>query len=54
PKTKTLKRTIKCYKKLQTSQDAAEVFRMTVQLAYFLDTLANKTPYFPEEAAKRK
>jgi hypothetical protein len=54
PKSKILKRTVGCYKKVQDSNDAVEVFKRTVQLAYCLDTLANKTPYPKSEVDKKK
>ena len=53
PKSKTLKRIINYRQRVLNSNDDQEVFRLSVDLAYYLDTIVNKVAYVKNEEKKK-
>jgi len=52
PRSKTLRQIIGYKKRVLDSNNDQEIFRITVRLAYNLDTIVNKTNYIKDEAEK--
>jgi hypothetical protein len=53
PQSKTLRQIIGYRKRVLDSSNDQEIFRITVRLAYNLDTIVNKTNYVKNEAEKK-
>jgi len=55
PKSKTLRQTINCFRRIQTSNNDQEIFKLGVRIAYYLDVICdpNKANYVKDEREKR-
>jgi hypothetical protein len=53
PKSKTLRQIINYRQRIISSNNDQEVFKLGVDLAYYLDTIVNKTGYVKNEKEKK-
>ncbi len=55
PKSKTLRQTINCFRRVQTSTDDQEIFRLGTRIAYYLDVICDpdKANYVKDEKEKK-
>jgi hypothetical protein len=53
PNSKTLRRIINYRQRVLDSNDDQEIFRLSVDLAYYLDTIVNKVAYVKNEEEKK-
>jgi len=55
PKSKTLRQTINCFRRIQTSNNDQEIFKLGTRIAYYLDVICdtNKSGYVKDEKEKR-
>ena len=55
PKSKTLRQTINCFRRIQTSNNDQEIFKLGTRIAYYLDVICdpNKAGYVKDEKEKR-
>ena len=53
PKSKTLRQIANYRKRIQESNNDQEIFRLGVDIAYYLDTIVNKVGYVKNEEEKK-
>jgi hypothetical protein len=53
PNSKTLRQIIRYSKRVLDSNNEQEIFKLSVALAYNLDTIVNKSKYVKDEAEKK-
>jgi len=55
PKSKTLRQTINCFQRVQTSTNDQEIFKLGARIAYYLDVICdpNKSGYVKNEEEKK-
>ena len=55
PKSKTLRQTINCFRRIQTSNNDQEIFKLGARIAYYLDVICdpNKANYVKDEQEKK-
>lgn len=55
PKSKTLRQTINCFRRIQTSNNDQEIFKLGVRIAYYLGVICdpNKANYVKDEKEKK-
>ena len=54
PKSKTLRQIANYRKRIQESNNDQEIFRLGVDIAYYLDTIVNKVGYVKNEEEKKQ
>jgi len=55
PQSKTLRQTINCFRRIQTSNNDQEIFKLGARIAYYLDVICdpNKANYVKDEKEKK-